>query len=289
MPGSWSARLVRLPLVVCLALAVTAASAEGQDGGSAEGRRDDEMARTLFETGRAYFERAQYDEAAAAFAKAYRLSGRHRLLVNQARALDSSGRVEEAIEALERFLEAAPEDEPVRGTVQPMLRRLRAAAARRAEGGDGDAPTREPADEEGASEPPQPDGREAGAPGGESAAGGAQVGRTATWWAGIGALSLAGAAAVVAVGTGVASHRTHGSLEEDCPTDVCPPELEGDIRRGRKLGVASTVLTFVGVGAAATGALLLMLGRHGGEEAPESKVQATGGPGQVGAGLRVTF
>jgi tetratricopeptide (TPR) repeat protein len=225
--------------------------------------RDDDMARTLFETARAYFERAQYAEAAEAFGKAYKLSGRPPLLINQAKALEADGQVGAAIAALEQYLEVAPEDDPLRDTVAAQLRRLRAAAARQADGSEAT-----PAD---ATE------REAEA-----------APRGVMGWTGLGAAGLAGASAIIAVATGIAAHRIHGSLEDDCPGGICPPERAGDLDRGRRLSVTSTAFTFVGIGAGVAAALLLILGRDRGER-PEPAVQVTGGPGMVGTGLRVRF
>jgi tetratricopeptide (TPR) repeat protein len=252
-------------------------SAQAQQVRKAAESQDDEMARTLFETGRAYFERAQYAEASAAFAKAYRLSGRPPLLINQARALEAGGEVGEAIEVLERFEEVAPEDEPLRSTVTAMLRRLRAAAERQAAASDDESGT--PAEADATLVPP-------GAA--DLAAADDDHHRGAMWWSGMGAFSLAGLSGVVALGTGIAARRTHSSLESDCPLDQCPPELQGDIDRGRRLAVTSTVFTFVGIGSAVAGALLLFLGRDR-TDTPEPRVQVTGGPGTVGSGLRLRF
>jgi tetratricopeptide (TPR) repeat protein len=268
-------------LLGALAALALASPVEAQDRPQGRQDEDDEMARTLFQTARAYFERAQYEEAAAAFGKAYRLSGRHQLLINQARAFEAGGQVREAIGALERFEEVAPEEDPLRGTVTAMLRRLR-AAAERGKGTDDAAGDDIDGEEEGTA-PAGPAELDPGAP---PPAGG----RAGMRWSGVGALSLAGLSAAVAIGTGIASRRTHNSLEADCPGGLCPPDLQGDIDRGRRLGVVSTVFTFVGIGAAVTGALLLFLGRDRSEsEEPSPRVRPTGGPGMAGAGLHVSF
>jgi tetratricopeptide (TPR) repeat protein len=225
--------------------------------------RDDEMARTLFETARAYFERAQYAEAAEAFGKAYKLSGRPPLLINKAKALEADGQVVEAIAALELYLEVAPEDDPMRDTVAAQLRRLSAAAARQVDGSE--ATPADASERDGEASP-----------------------KGAMWWTGLGAAGLAGASAIIAVATGIAAHRTHGSLEENCPGGICPEERAGELDRGRRLAVTSTAFTFVGIGAGVAAALLFILGRDRGEQ-PEPAVQVTGGPGMVGTGLRVRF
>src|SRR5690606_7661275 len=67
--------------------------------------------------------------------------------------------------------------------------------------------------------------------------------------AGFSALSLGGVSAIVALGTGLSSRQKMNSLEAECPMNLCPPELQGEIDRGHRLGVTSTVFTFVGVAA----------------------------------------
>src|SRR5690606_34723814 len=140
-------------ILAVLFLGAAPAAAKEPDGERrADGQaRDDEMARTLFETGRAYFERAKYDEAAESFGEAYRLSGRAPLLVNQARALEAGGRFAEAIEVLETFLEVESEDITAREGVNTVLKRLRATQARE------DAEEPEDVVEAEAEAPPEPE------------------------------------------------------------------------------------------------------------------------------------
>jgi len=92
----------------------------------------DAAARRHFESGRDYFERAQYDEAAREFEEAHRLSGRNALLVNLSRAHESAGRPEAAADVLDRWFEKADADDPLRAEMETRRTRLRAEAERAA-------------------------------------------------------------------------------------------------------------------------------------------------------------
>jgi hypothetical protein len=110
-------------------------------------------------------------------------------------------------------------------------------------------------------------------------------GLSAWQWAGIGAFALAGAAGAVALGTGLRSSAIHDDLEAGCSADrTCPPELSGDIDRGRAMGRASTATTFILLAGAAAGATFFLLdGRHD----DEPSVALDLGPSY--AGLRSTI
>jgi tetratricopeptide (TPR) repeat protein len=264
-------------------LAFTASPALADRGGesteasAAEPSRDDEMARTLFETGRAYFERAKCDEAAEAFGEAYRLSGRVTLLVNQARALEAAGRFDAAIVVLETFLEIEREEEAARESVNAMLRRLRAAASRQAAGTEAQG-EQEPEEVTVELEAPL-----------EVEAAPAPEKRSLSRILGWSAISFGGLSGVLALGTGVAARGKLNTLESECPMDVCSPELQGAIDKGNRLAVTSTVFTFVGVAAAASGVLVLVLKKDRSDDPEATKVELTPGPAASGAGLRVTF
>ncbi len=94
---------------------------------------EDEAARRHFESGRAYFERAEYDDAVREYEKSYALSLRPPLLVNVSRAHESAGRPKEAAEALERWLQVSPPDDPMRADIESRHKRLRAQADKLAE------------------------------------------------------------------------------------------------------------------------------------------------------------
>ncbi len=230
---------------------------------------DDALARRLFETGRAYFERAEYEEAAESFAEAYRLSGRPSLLVNLARSQEELGQRDEAIESLTLAVEVLPADDPMHPIVVGRLERLQAEqerAAAEAESEEAQVLVEEATldDDEGADP-------------------------NVMWWTGVGAISLAGASFVVALGAGTASHRIHQDLEANCPTDVCLPEFEADKDRGQALSSTATAFVVIGAAASVSGLILMLLARDRDEAEPASALEVVAGPGQVGGGLRLRF
>lgn len=108
-----------LPWVVFLITSLLPIRGLGQDASS------DDAARRHFESGRAYFDRAQYDAAVREFEEAYRLSHRKELLVNVSRAYEAAGHVDRAIAALEQWLAVADANDPLRADMEARIVRLR--------------------------------------------------------------------------------------------------------------------------------------------------------------------
>ncbi len=94
--------LIGLALCGCLALGSPASSA-------AQPTSHDEEARMHFRLGTAYYDSGRFDDAADEFQKAYELSGRPQLLYNLFLAHRDGGEIEQAADALRRFLADAPE------------------------------------------------------------------------------------------------------------------------------------------------------------------------------------
>ena len=225
---------------------------------------DDAAARDHFEAGRAYFARAQYDDASREFAEAYRLSQRLTLLLNLARALEAANRDEEAVASLDEWLAKSPSDDPMRAEVLDRRTRLaNEVEARRAAA----ASVSTSASVEATPPPPQRS--------------------RALFYTGLGTLGLGVVAGGIAIGTGVAAHNIHQDLESRCPAGNCPPGSQSDIDRGTALSRASTAMTFIGVAAAGTGLVLVLIGRKRHDDAPA--VTPVVGPRTVGAQLRLSF
>ena len=232
---------------------------------------DDVAARQHFESGRAYFQRAQYAEAAREFGEAYRLSGRLALLVNVSRAEEGAGRLEEALEALRRWASLAPADDSERPAMVERERRLDAAIARAREAA-ANAPAPEPA------RPPE------------------ESGLTGLQWGGVITLGAGAAAGIGALITGVMAASTHAGLESACDASGgCPPDRLDDIDRGESLALVSTVLSATALAAGAAGLVLLLVGGRTSERATDPRPAATTtarlvpGPGQLGAGVAWSF
>jgi tetratricopeptide (TPR) repeat protein len=87
------------------------------------------LARTHYEAGRALYQLGKYEQAVVEFEEGYRLAPRPSFLVNLAQAYRQLGRVDQARAMYEKFLAAAPMDDPMRADVKQILATLPHAAA----------------------------------------------------------------------------------------------------------------------------------------------------------------
>jgi tetratricopeptide (TPR) repeat protein len=75
---------------------------------------DVDIAKAHFNTGQTYYEHGRFEDAAREFEEAYRLSGKAPLLYNVGKSYDGSNDFARALDAYQRFLAAAPPDNPDR-------------------------------------------------------------------------------------------------------------------------------------------------------------------------------
>lgn len=242
-------------LACCVALSFTASTLHAQDG------TDEERAEAHFRSGRAYYERARYEEAAREFLESYRLSPRPELLENAARAYERGLLFDEAIATLQQILTAHAGFES-EATVRERIENLERLRDRMQAGGEaetsGGAETRtEITPPPAVSAPP-------------SSGGGVSI-------PGILVLSGGGALGIAAIITGAVSHASFEALMDECgPDRVCAPERQGDIDTGNALAITSTVLTFVSIAALAAGIVLLVVDTGGGGEQAELELTPNG-------------
>lgn len=218
----------------------------------------DDMARRHFESGAAYLEQAEYEDALREFEKSFELSGRPEVLLNVATVHERLGNLDAAIEALERYLALAPEGQHAE-TVTIRLQNLRQRRASQPEPEAAEAepkPEAQPAPAERPEAPPEPEP--------------ASPSRLPSYIL----FGVAGASAIGAVVTGVVSSSEHSSAEESCSPSCSDDELS----TGRTMAWTSTVLTGVAVVAAGVGVALLFTG----DDTPER--QARTWSFDVGAG-----
>lgn len=119
----------RPTLCLLLALALPLASSVDVSAQQGVSSAQDAEARTAFEGAVAAFNDGDYESALVFFRRAYDLSGRAELLYNMGQCADRLRRDDEAIEAFEAYLDAAP-DAPNAGTVRSRLAHLQAAQRR---------------------------------------------------------------------------------------------------------------------------------------------------------------
>lgn len=202
----------------------------------------DEAARLHFESGRAYFERAEYDDAVREYEKAYALSSRPPLLVNISRAHESAGRPAEAADALERWLAVASPDDPMRAEIESRHKRLRAQAEKLAEA-DEQAPPESGATEE------APLAQAAPTPGE------AHHSTLGPWLLmGTGGAALAGGAVVVILG------RSDISAVEDPKPGTRWSSVKDQVDSGPRKVVIGSVLGGIGAAALLSGVIWYVMG-----------------------------
>ena len=117
--------LVRAMLVcVCAVVLGQAAAALAQP------RADEDVAKALFQAGKAAYEKGQYADALKFFEQAYEQSQRPRMLYNIGQAADRLRHDERALEAFRSFLSLLPND-PVRPEVELRVAALEKSIAER--------------------------------------------------------------------------------------------------------------------------------------------------------------
>ncbi|MEN9579781.1 MAG: hypothetical protein RJA70_2790 [Pseudomonadota bacterium] len=215
----------------------------------------DELARRHFESGAAYFEQAEYDEALTAFQKAYDLSGRHLILRNISLAQERLGNLVAAVAALDEFLTKEPDGESaetIRLRRQDLWARLeqqrqelgaQPAAPPEASGAPPDSRPQAAPGDRAASE------RASGLPAEESNLLLDEPNLAPTYIL----LSIGGLSAAGALLTGVVANIEYNELKPICARDGCS---NSEIATGSSLALTSTILTGVSVLSVATGIVL---------------------------------
>jgi hypothetical protein len=212
---------------------------------TAQAPSSDELARRHFDSGAAYLQESDYENALKAFEKAYELSKRPAILINVATVEERRGNLEGAIKALRTYLELEPAGEHAETTklrLQNLEKRLAEApppasppvAPAPAPAPAPLAPPPEPAKTQKPSAPPKDDG--------------ASADRTPAYIA----FGIAGAAAIGAGLTGILANGQYQDAEKNCSPNCEDSELSS----GRTLAVVSTIATGVAVVGAGFGLVL---------------------------------
>ncbi len=112
----WPAGSVRVAAALACAVWLCGATGYGQS-------TSDDLARRHFDSGVAYLEESDYDNALKAFQKAYELSKRPEILLNIATVHERQSDLHAAVTALQAYLDAAPQGERVE-TVKLRIQNL---------------------------------------------------------------------------------------------------------------------------------------------------------------------
>ena len=245
----------------------------------AQGASTDELARRHFESGTAYLQESDYENALKAFQKSYQLSERPVILLNVATVQERMADLKGAIATLERYLEAAPKADN-RKTIELRIENLKKRLPKE----EPDAPR--PGGEPGLEPEPAQDPAPAPEPTPEPAPADPEVesagpGPLPYVLLGVGGLSLGGALL-----TGILASSEHSNAESTCAPNCSDDELS----TGRTMALTSTILTGVGVVGVGIGAVLLL---GGGNDHPEAsskpRVQVSLGPSGAAAAASWRF
>jgi len=249
-------------LVLCLA-------------GPALGQSDDENARRHFESGVAYLQQSNYDDALREFQSAYALSKRPALLLNIATVYERMGKLGDAVDQLVKYLAQEP-DSPEKTTLETRIGNLK----KRMQPGPA-ASTSPPASASPASSAPAAAAPATSAPPPSPAPAPAAPDRTLAYVA----FGAAGAAAIGAVVTGLVAKSKFDDADRSCKPG-CPDSTVDPIR---SMALLSDVLTGVAVVGAGVGAVLFFTAKPGSERAARSGPWLSAGAGPGGGQVRAGF
>ncbi len=206
-------------------------------GHPARGEEPDELARKHFESGVAYLQESDYENALKAFEKSYELSKRPEILLNIATVNERRNDLEAAIAALEKFLATAGKDSDQRATTEVRLANLKKRLA-----GNAKPPPETGPPSESTTTPP-PETEVTPVPTGEED----KPNIPAYVLLGVGAITAGGA-----ILTGILAKGEYDDAKSSCS----PSCADSDLQAGRTLALTSTILTGVAVVSASVGAVL---------------------------------
>jgi tetratricopeptide (TPR) repeat protein len=220
------------------------------------------QAREAFQRGRIHYDNGEFDNAAAAFEEAYKLSGRDALLYNLYLAYRDANQQEKAAEALENYLARVRVVEN-RAQLEARLKALRdGIAARKA--AEAAAQQQEQAQVAPVVAEPTQDAAPLESEGPKR------------WW--LVPTVVAGSGGVLMLGslaTGLMASSKHKELQKKCMDNVCDSSLKGTANSGKTLALVTDVLLFGGGALAVTGVVLLLLKKPKASEAPSAGLACT--------------
>jgi hypothetical protein len=260
---------------LCVALP---AAAQGGSGAS------DDLARRHFDSGVAYLEESDLENALKAFQKAYDLSKRPTILLNVATVQERRGDLGAAIAALDGYLSAEPHGEHAATTrlrIQNLQKRLDAAEM---EGQTTGAPPPPAPPAPGVAAPPPPPPAPAPAPPPPTAP------ATTRDDDGVSVavyplLGIGGAGTLTAVITGILASSEYRRAERDCS----PYCTRSDVKTGKTLALVSTVATGAAILGGGLGLTLLFTSSSGEASSPRTELRAGVDEAGPGVSLRHRF
>jgi len=239
--------------------ALACAAVLGWSGVAAADDASDELARRHFDSGAAYLEESDYENALKAFQKSYDLSHRPEILLNIATVEERRGDLAAAISALQAYLAAEPQSdraETTRLRVQNLQKRLDEAAAAAP---NAPAPLPPPPPPAAAPPPPPPP-----APPPPS-----EPNRLPAYIA----FGVGGAGLVTAVITGIIANNDYQHAEEHCS----PHCTDAEISSAKSMALVSTIATGVAIVGAGVGITLFLTSSSSGGATAAPRVRVAMG------------
>jgi tetratricopeptide (TPR) repeat protein len=215
----------------------------------------DELARRHFDSGVAYLQESDYDNALQAFQKAYELSKRPEILLNIATVHERKGSLKLAIDSLNAYLTAAPQGDQV-DTVRLRITNLQ----KRVDAEPSGAAPAPPATTPPAAEPASP----APAPGPATPAPAPAAEQTPNRIPAYILFGVGGLTGIGAVVTGVMAQGKYDDAEKSCS----PTCTDSQLSSSKTLAWTSTALTGVAIVSAGVGAVLFFTAGGSDEQAP---------------------
>jgi tetratricopeptide (TPR) repeat protein len=238
----------------------------------------DDLARRHFDSGVAYLEESDLENALKAFTKAYELSKRPAILLNIATVEERRGDLNAAITALDRYLAAEPKGahaETTRLRIQNLQKRVENEPAPEAPP-PASEPAPSPAPPPAAAPPPPAPAPPPPSPPPAEVDDGPPI---SVYFA----FGVGGAATLTAVLTGILANTEYEAAKARC----APTCLESEVSTGKTLALVSTITTgvaIVGVGAGV--ALLLASSKGSSATRVELRAQASADGPRATARLR---
>lgn len=239
-------------------------------GAAAADDASDELARRHFDSGAAYLEESDYDNALKAFQKSYDLSHRPEILLNIATVQERRGDLAAAITALQAYLAAAPQSdraETTRLRIQNLQKRLDETAAAQP---PAPIPPPPPPPQAAPPAPPPP------APPPKS-----EPDRLPAYIA----FGVGGAGLVTAVVTGIVANAKYQDAKDHCG----PNCTDDQVSSVKTMALVSTIATGVAIVGAGVGVTLLLTSSSSGSATTAPRVRIAMGPQGPLASLRVGF
>jgi tetratricopeptide (TPR) repeat protein len=247
----------------------------------------DDLARRHFDSGVAYLEESDLENAMKAFQKAYDLSRRPTILLNIATVQERRGDLAAAIAALDGYLSAEPHGEHAATTrlrIQNLQKRLDAAEAQSNEPPASDVPSPSPTNTapQAAAPPAAPGVVPAAPPPPAPAPTSRDDGAPIAVYA---LLGLGGAATLTAIVTGVLANGEYARAERDCS----PHCTRSDVSTGKTLALVSTIATGAAIVGGGLGLTLLFTSSTSTAAAPRTELRVGMGGEGPRASVRYRF